>query len=79
MKSLIKAVVRLNFLWIACMLRNMTTKDSSVWFVNGNGKKLRMMLDTGASTNGISCKTLRKLRNSPALRSSNVRLKAYGP
>ena len=39
MKSLIKAVVRLNFLWIACMLRNMTTKDSSVWFVNGNGKK----------------------------------------
>ena len=36
------------------------------------------MLDTGASTNGISCKTLRKLRSSPALRSSNVCLKAYG-
>ena len=36
------------------------------------------MLDTGASTNGISCKTLRKLRSSPALRSFNVCLKAYG-
>ena len=78
MKSLIKAVVRLNFFVDCLYIENITTKDSSVWFVNGNGKKLRMMLDTGASTNGISCKTLRKLRNSPALRSSNVCLKAYG-
>ena len=61
-------------------VENIATKDSSVWFsvVNVNGKKLRMMLDAGASTNGIFCKTLRKLRNSPALRSSNVCLKAYG-
>ena len=59
-------------------VENITTKDSSVWFVNGNGKKLRMMLDTGGSTTGISCKTSRKLHNSPALRSSNVCLKAYG-
>ena len=65
--------------FVECLyVENITTKDSSVWFVNGNGKKLRMMLDTGASTNGISCKTLRKLRNSPALRSSNVCLKVYG-
>ena len=65
--------------FVECLyVENMTTKDSSVWFVNGNGKKLRMMLDTGASTNGISCKSLRKLRNSPALCSSNVCLKVYG-
>ena len=65
--------------FVDCLyVENITTKDSSVSFMNVNGKKLRMMLDTGASTNGISCKTLRKLRNSPTLRSSNVCLKAYG-
>ena len=39
MKSLIKAVVKLNFFVDCLYVENITTKDSSVSFMNVNGKK----------------------------------------
>ena len=59
---------------------NISTQDNSAWFsvVNVNGSKVKMKLDTGASTNVISWKTFKKLQNRPPLQASNVILRAYG-
>ena len=59
---------------------NISSQDNSAWFsvVNVNGSKVKMKLDTGASTNVISWKTFKKLQNRPPLQASNVILRAYG-
>ena len=59
---------------------NISTQDNSAWFsiVNVIGSKVKMKVDTGASTNVISWKTLKKLQNRPPLQASNIILRAYG-
>ena len=59
---------------------NISTQDNSAWFsvVNVNGSKVKMKLDTGASTNAISWKTFKKLQNRPPLQASNIIQRAYG-